>query len=117
MGLTVRRKKLLWSGYGMPEEVTELERYAALINIYTSRKLTNENDSLNATEGILRDFASTIDGQDNRFIYGLSSAAFDHALWSTTSMCLLCQNAVRGFLAGRGRVGPARLPTQVWETT
>jgi hypothetical protein len=80
-GIYSERKKLLWSGYGRPEEVTELERYAALIHSYTSRELTNEDDSLNAIQGILRDFGSTIDGQDNRFIYGLPCAAFDHALW------------------------------------
>jgi hypothetical protein len=80
-GNYIERKKHIWSGYGFPQEVTELQRYAALIRSYTSRELTNMDDSLNAIQGILRDFGSTIDGYDNNFIYGLPDVVFDYALW------------------------------------
>ena len=62
----------------------QLSVYFQSVSEYSARDLTWHSDVINAFQGILQSFESSLDGQPNRFHYGLPTSSFDQAFcWQT----------------------------------
>ena len=58
-------------------DLSPVQRYAFLLAQYTSRELTNQDDALNAVQGLLNDFQTIF---PEGFFWGLPESIFDTAL-------------------------------------
>ena len=58
-------------------DLTPVQRYALLLAQYTPRELTDQDDALNAVQGLLNDLQSSFPGA---FFWGLPESFFDTAL-------------------------------------
>lgn len=58
-------------------DLSPVQRYAFLLAQYTARELTDQNDALNAVQGLLNDFQSIF---PEGFFWGLPESIFDTAL-------------------------------------
>ncbi|KAI0144445.1 heterokaryon incompatibility protein-domain-containing protein [Xylariaceae sp. FL1272] len=64
----------------------QLHSYLHAVEQYSRRSLTYPGDALNAFQGILQTFRSTLDGAENDFQHGLPTCAFDQALCFRTAL-------------------------------
>jgi hypothetical protein len=61
-----------------------LESYVSAVEYYSQRKLTKQEDKMDAFEGIFRRYGSRMDGKESSFCYGLPICAFDQTIcWRT----------------------------------
>lgn len=58
----------------------DFDRYADLVQNYTQRQLSKDEDALLAFSGISSEFQASFDGSETAFYFGIPEAAFEEAL-------------------------------------
>lgn len=68
-----------------PMQDHQLHHFLRAVERYSQRKLSYQKDALNAFQGIIQSYRTTIDNNENAFYYGLPTCAFDQVFCFRTA--------------------------------